>query len=199
MVHSTKGSPIRANSKKPNGSRPCSPSASATITFTVLPLRVSSPPALAANATGINSCDGGWVSRRAVTSMIGTIAAAAPFGVTSAANSAARSMHAARSRERAEPSRSTSVRPAQAVTPEDSSPSESTNRAPTNSTIGSPKPASTVAGPITPATSNASGVAAATSSTGSRFQMNKAIAAPSTARVMTRSGMQAVSRIGARR
>ena len=62
--------------------------------------------------------------------------------------------------------------PAHAVTPDESSPSLTTNSAAMNSTVGSPNPASDWLSVSTPVAQSASAAPMATMSTGSRFETN---------------------------
>ena len=87
-----------ANSKYPNPGPPADSEASATITFTGLPLNVSRAPALAAKANGINIFDGLVAARLATTTVTGSSAAAAPLGVMKALSTAASTITAANSR-----------------------------------------------------------------------------------------------------
>jgi hypothetical protein len=78
--------PASANSKKPNSRPPAETAASLTTMFTGVPVRVSSEPALAANASGISSFDGAIPARTATTTTTGSKAATAPLMEMKAVN-----------------------------------------------------------------------------------------------------------------
>ena len=64
IVPIRRGTPTRANSRKPNRPTPASSAASETITLTGDPVSATSEPAWAPNASGIRSCDGDMRRRR---------------------------------------------------------------------------------------------------------------------------------------
>ena len=111
---------------------------------------MSSAPALAAKANGINIFDGLVAAFLATTTVTGSNAAAAPLGVMKALSTAASTITAANNRARFVPARSVSICPAQAVTPDASSPSLTTNRVAMKMTTGSPNPLNAVAASSTP-------------------------------------------------
>ena len=92
IVPATSGMPTSANSKKPKLPTPASSAAPDTITFTGDPVRTSSEPACAPNASGRSSCAGDRPRRIAVTTATGTNAATDPFGLISAVNPATSSI-----------------------------------------------------------------------------------------------------------
>ena len=99
-----------------------------------------------------------------------------------ALSTAASAITAISSRDRLVPARWVRTWPAQAVTPDASNPSLTTNRVAMKMTTGSPKPLNAVATSSTPVKYSASAVAMATMPTGSRFQTNSATDAASTNR-----------------
>ena len=118
-VPSSRGTPTRANSKKPKGRAPASAAASETTTLTGVPVRASSDPAWAAKATGSSSCDGVRPRRTAITTTTGTRAATEPLGLIRAVSRATTTMVRTSSRVRLAPARAISCCPTQAVTPVD--------------------------------------------------------------------------------
>ena len=133
--------PTRANSANPNGPTPASSALSAKITFTGLPVSSSSDPALAANTIGISSRDGFSCCRTATITAIGSSAATAPVRLIIAVRPAASSMVNTSSRRLLSPASAISRWPIQAVTPVESRPSLTTNRAAIITTVESPNPA----------------------------------------------------------
>ena len=140
-VPSSRGTPTRANSKKPKGRAPASAAASETTTLTGVPVRASSDPAWAAKATGSSSCDGGRPRRTAITTTTGTRAATEPLGLIRAVSRATTTMVRTSSRVRLSPARAISCCPTQAVTPVASRASLTTKRVAMKMTEESPKPA----------------------------------------------------------
>ncbi len=99
-----------------------------------------------------------------------------------ALSTAASAITAISNLDRLVPARWVRTWPAQAVTPDASNPSLTTNRVAMKMTTGSPKPLNAVATSSTPVKYSASAVAMATMPTGSRFQTNSATDAASTNR-----------------
>ena len=189
MATTVSGTPTRANSAKPNRSAPASAAASAMITFTGLPVSRISDPALAAKANGISSWEGRRRWRTATTTTIGSRAATAPLMLISAVSPAAISMVNSISRRLLSPATVISRWPIQVVTPVASRPSLTTKRAAMKITVGSPKPAIASRKSMTPTKKRASAEPMATTSTGSRFQMNRATTTASRTKVSTASLM----------
>ena len=131
-----------ANSKNPKAPTPASAAASEMTTLTGLPVSSSSPPALPANASGIRSRDGGRARRRAITTTMGMRAAAVPFRPMSAVSTAASIMTRTSSFRQPPVERPTIAWATHAVTPLESSDSDTTKSAAMKITAGSPKPPS---------------------------------------------------------
>ncbi len=87
-----------------------------------------------------SSCDGERPRRTAVTTATGTSAATEPLTLISIVRTATSSIVSTTSRVRLSPARAISCCPAHAVTPEESSPSLTTNSEAMKITVGSPKP-----------------------------------------------------------
>ena len=187
MVPTTTGIPTMANSAKPKRPTPASSAACEMTTLTGLPVRTSRPPALPANANGMSRRDGGNERRSAMTTVIGSKAATLPLSPIRAVSPALSSINNSRSRVAPSPARCTSDCPTQVVTPVASRPSLTTKRAPIRMTAGSPKPANDCCIVSTPSPYSASAAPMATSSTGSRFQMNSTTTMPSVRSVIVES------------
>ena len=142
MVPTSSGSPTRPNSKKVNGRAPASAAASLTMMFTGVPVRASIEPAWAENASGISIWLGASPTRIATTTTTGTSAATAPFTLIRAVRAATSRQTTTSSGVRFSPPRLITCWPAHAVTPVESSDSETMNRVAMKITVGSPKPAS---------------------------------------------------------
>ena len=142
--------------------------------MTGVPVKASSEPACAANTSGINSCDGALLSRTAMTTTTGSSAATAPLTLMRAVSKATRSIVSSNRRVRlSAPALLISNWPAQAVTPLCSSPALTTNSAAMKMTAGSPKPARACCKERMPVAQSASGVAMATTTTGSLLVTNR--------------------------
>ena len=140
MVAISSGTPTTVNEKNEKPAVPASSAASVTRTLMGLAVRISSEPALPANAIGRSMRAGAMPSRIAMTTTIGMRAAAAPLSEISALITAAIPMMASTAAFGRSPTTSTSFCPAQVVTPAESMPSLTTNSEAMNTTTGSPKP-----------------------------------------------------------
>ena len=151
MLPTTSGTPTSANSKKPKRSAPESAAASDTRMLTGDPVSTRSDPACAAKASGMSSLEVGRPIRAAITTIIGSSAAIAPFGVITADSAAHRTSTKTTSRVGCPRAARTSRWPAHVVTPLASSASLTTNSDAMNRTVGSPKPATASSSETTPA------------------------------------------------
>ena len=177
IVPARSGSPTSANSKNPNRPTPASSAYSETITFTGDPVRASSEPAWAPNASGSSSWEGDMRRRTAITATTGRRAATEPFTLISAVSTATSSIMRTSTRRRLPPDRAISSWPAHAVTPVESSPSLTTNSDAMKITAGSPKPPSDCSSSSTPVAQSESATPTATTATGSRSQTKTATVA----------------------
>src|SRR5262245_31529070 len=166
---------------------PASCAASETMTLTGVPVRVSSDPACAPNASGMSSCDGDHLRRIAISTTTGRRAATDAFTVTSAVTSATSTIITVRMRAREPPTRSTSWCPAQVVTPLASSPPLTTKSEAMNTTVGSPKPARACSRSRTPVPQSASATPTATAATGNRSHTKTATVTARTKNVIVES------------
>src|SRR3954454_23916837 len=172
MVPSSSGTPAKPYSKKPKGRSPPFTAASDTRTLTGVPVSASSEPAWPANTMGIKSCDGGRLSRTAITTTTGSRAATEPLRLMSAVRIAISSIIRTSRRVRLSPAWRIRNCPVQAVTPVASRPALTTNSEAMKMTAGSPKPAKDCPRSSTPVAQSASEVASATTITGRRSQTN---------------------------
>ncbi len=189
IVAITSGMPTAAKEKKPNPPVPVSAAASDTITLTGLPVRVSSAPARAVNASGMSTADGGRLVRAAMATSIVSSAGAGPLGVIRAEVTADSASAATSNRVGPGPVRRMRRSPAQAVRPALSSASLTTNSDAMNATIGSPNPATTRSAGSTPLAYRASMEMIATASTGSRLQTNSTMTPATMSRLAAASVM----------
>ena len=151
---------------------PASTAASDTIAFTGEPVSASRDPALAANASGMSSCDGGWPSRTASTTTTGRRAGTDALMLMAAARTATSTMTRASSRVGLRPARAIRNCPTLAVTPVASRAALTTNSDAMKATVGSPRPLNAWSSVRRPVAQSASGVARATITTGKRSQTN---------------------------
>ena len=119
---------------------PASAAASEMIAFTGEPVSASSDPALAANASGMSSCDGGWPSLTASTTTTGRSAGTEALMLMAAARRATSPMTRMSSCARLLPVRAIRNCPTLAVTPVASRAALTTNKDAMKITVGSPRP-----------------------------------------------------------
>lgn len=171
-VPTSSGSPARPNSKNVNGRAPASAAASLTMMLTGVPVRASKEPACAEKASGISIWLGGIPTRTAATTTIGMSAATAPLTLINAVSPATNRQMSNSSRTRDVPPRLTTCWPAHAVTPVESSASETTKRLAMKMTVGSPNPASAWGRLSSPVAHSETATPRATIPIGTRLDMN---------------------------
>lgn len=172
------GNPIKLNSKKENPRVPSSARVLLTIILGGVPVKVSSPPMLEANARGIRSFEGIVFAFQAAETVIGIKAATVPVLLTSPDKKLEPDVIITSNFLKLLPARETNFFPANAVQPVLERPSPIMNKAAIIITVGLLKPLKVSVKSRIPAKKSASIDISATTSGGYFPHINKTIVIP---------------------
>src|SRR5215470_12210781 len=172
----TIGTPIGANSKSPNGSRPYFGSRPLTARLVGDPASVHLPPSTAPNASGIRNIEGGVLRLLAMAITPGIKTAVVTTLLMKAAIEEAVNIMMTSSLVSPSPASLWSLWPMASTTPVLKSAAEMTKKLVSVMITGSPNPRKASAGVMTPASARASSASIATMSIGSASVTNSTIA-----------------------